>query len=153
MKELVEILIEKQYSIASIESLTAGLFTSKVAEVSGASTVLKGGLVTYMTSCKVDVLHIEQSLIDKYGVISEQIAKAMVLKGKELFQCDIVVSFSGNAGPMVMDNKPVGLVHMAILWEDKVSSFEQIFKGTRNEIREQACTYMKVQLINLLKNI
>lgn len=151
MKELVEILKKKQYSIASIESLTAGLFTSKIAEVSGASAILKGGLVTYMTSCKLDVLHIDADLINDYGVISKQIAEAMVIKGMDMFKTDIVVSFTGNAGPDVMDDKPVGLVHMAINFENEIYTYEYIFKGNRNQIREQACEYMSRQLLKLLK--
>lgn len=151
MKELVELLKEKQYTIASIESLTAGLFTSKIAEVSGASAILKGGLVTYMTSCKIDVLHIDENLVETYGVISEQIAQAMVEKGMEMFQSDIVVSFTGNAGPDVMDDKPVGLVHMGINFQGKIHTYEHIFAGNRNAIREQACEYMSRQLLNLLK--
>lgn len=151
MKELVEILKKKQYSIASIESLTAGLFTSKIAEVSGASAILKGGLVTYMTSCKRDVLHIDADLINDYGVISKQIAEAMVIKGMDMFKTDIVVSFTGNAGPDVMDDKPVGLVHMAINFENVIYTYEYIFKGNRNQIREQACEYMSRQLLKLLK--
>lgn len=151
MKELVEILKKKQYSIASIESLTAGLFTSKIAEVSGASAILKGGLVTYMTSCKRDVLHIDADLINDYGVISKQIAEAMVIKGMDMFKTDIVVSFTGNAGPDVMDDKPVGLVHMAINFENEIYTYEYIFKGNRNQIREQACEYMSRQLLKLLK--
>lgn len=151
MKELVEILKKKQYTIASIESLTAGLFTSKIAEVSGASAILKGGLVTYMTSCKRDVLHIDADLINDYGVISKQIAEAMVIKGMDMFKTDIVVSFTGNAGPDVMDDKPVGLVHMAINFENEIYTYEYIFKGNRNQIREQACEYMSRQLLKLLK--
>lgn len=151
MKELVEILKKKQYTIASIESLTAGLFTSKIAEVSGASAILKGGLVTYMTSCKSEVLHVDADLINDYGVISKQIAEAMVIKGMEMFKTDIVVSFTGNAGPDVMDDKPVGLVHMAINFQSEIYTYEHIFNGDRNYIREQACEYMSRQLLKLLK--
>lgn len=151
MKELVELLNKKQYTIASIESLTAGLFTSKIAEVSGASAILKGGLVTYMTTCKSDVLHVDVKLIENYGVISKQIAEAMVIKGMEMFQTDIVVSFTGNAGPEVMDNKPVGLVHMGINIHGQIYTYEQLFNGDRNYIREQACWYVCKQLLELLK--
>lgn len=151
MKDLVTLLKAKHYTIASIESLTAGLFTAKIAEVSGASAVLKGGLVTYMTSCKADVLHIDEELINTYGVISPQIVKAMAQQGSEMFDTDIVVSFSGNAGPDVMENKPVGLVYMGIAFQGKIYVYDQIFKGSRNEVREKACAYMEKQLISLLK--
>lgn len=151
METLIARLIEKKYTIASIESVTAGLFAAKIAEVSGASAVLKGGLVTYQTSCKEDVLHVDTALIKKFGVISKEVADDMALKGKAMFQSDIVVSFSGNAGPDVMDCKPVGLVHMAIAFNEHIYSYQQQFVGTRNEIREQACEYMEKCILALIK--
>lgn len=152
MKELVDLLNTKGYTIASIESLTAGLFASKIAEVSGASNVLKGALVTYQTSCKEEVLHIDHEKIEKYGVISKEIAYEMVLKGKEMFQSDFVVSFTGNAGPDVMDEKPVGLVHMGIAYQDKIITYEHVFFGSRNTIRQDACEYMKNKILLLFRN-
>lgn len=142
MQALVKLLIERQYSIASIESLTAGLFASKLAEVSGASAVLKGALVTYQTSCKEEVLHVDADTIKKYGVISKEVADAMAIKGKEMFQSDLVVSFSGNAGPLAWENKEVGLVHMGLYFKDTLYSYKEVFKGDRNEIREQCVSYM-----------
>ena len=151
MKELIARLIEKKYTIASIESVTAGLFAAKLAEVPGASAVLKGGLVTYQTSCKEDVLHVDKSLISTYGVISKEVADAMATQGKAMFKTDIVVSFSGNAGPDVMDEKPAGLIHMAIVYKDELHSYQNIFEGNRNDIREQACVYMAHCVLKLLK--
>lgn len=152
MQELVNLLLQKKLTIASVESLTAGLFTAMVAEVSGASQVLKGGLVTYQTACKEEVLHLDKAQIDNYGVISKEIADAMAQKGLKLFETDLCVSFTGNAGPDVMDDKPVGLVHMAIVYQNETYSFEKIFAGTRNTIRKQAVLYMKDELIHLIKD-
>lgn len=149
MDTLVAFLKEKEYTIASIESLTAGLFASSIAEVSGASQVLKGALVTYQTSCKEEVLHVDAKTIEKYGVISKEVAYAMAKKGKEMFQSDIVVSFTGNAGPEVMDEKPVGLVHMAIAYKENIYTYEHIFEGSRNEIRQKACQFMKNEILSL----
>ena len=150
MQTLVKLLKKHQYTIASIESLTAGLFSSKLAEVSGASAVLKGALVTYQTIWKEKVLQVDKNCIDTYGVISKEVADQMAIKGAEMFQSDIVVSFSGNAGPDVMDHKPVGLVHMGLWYQGKLFSYEMIFKGTRNEIREQAVAFMCKQIINVI---
>ncbi len=151
MQELVALLKSKKLTIASVESLTAGLFCARMAEVSGASAVLKGGLVTYMTSCKADVLHVPKILIATYGVISEEIAIAMAEKGSEMFQCDIVCSFTGNAGPTVMDDKPVGLVHMAIYYQGQIHAFHQRFHGDRNTIRNLACDEMVRELKKIIK--
>lgn len=151
MKELVSLLSENNLAIASIESLTAGLFASKLAEVSNASAVLKGGLVTYQTSCKEDVLHIDKALISEFGVISKEVADAMAIQGFKMFNSDVIVSFSGNAGPQVMDEKEVGLVHMAIYYQGHLTSYQQIFLGERNEIRLQAVEFMKEQVKNIIK--
>lgn len=151
MEELVSLLTKNNLTIASIESLTAGLFASKLAEVPHASAVLKGGLITYQTSCKEDVLHIDKAIIKEYGVISKEVADEMAFKGYELFQSDIIVSFSGNAGPQVMDDKEVGLVHMAIYYLGQLNSYRQVFQGERNEIRLQAVEFMKDQVKNIIK--
>ena len=81
MKELVQILKEKGMTIGSCESLTAGLFTSRMAEVPGASAVLKGGIVTYQTPIKEMVAHVSHEIIQEYGVISAECAEAMAVSG------------------------------------------------------------------------
>ena len=63
MKELVQMLKENGMTIGSCESLTAGLFTSRMAEVPGASAVLKGGIVTYHTQIKETVAQVKSSAI------------------------------------------------------------------------------------------
>lgn len=151
MNKLVELLKKKQYTIASIESLTAGLFSSKLAEVPGASAVLKGGLVTYQTICKEEVLHCDHEIVSKYGVISDEVAKEMVVKGERMFHSDVVVSFTGNAGPDVMDEKPAGEVHMAIWMQGAIYLFKQQFKGSRNEVREQSCQFICEKLKKVLQ--
>lgn len=150
MEELVSLLKKRKYTIASIESLTAGLFASTIAEVSGASAVLKGGLVTYQTACKLDVLGISPDIVSSYGVISKETVLAMAQKGYEMFQSDIVVSFSGNAGPDVMEGKDVGLVHMAICFHQKMYEYAMIFKGSRNEVRRQAVCFMCEKLKEII---
>ena len=70
MKALIERLKKDRLTIGSCESLTAGLFVSTIAEVSGASAVLKGGIVTYWTECKVNVVHVREEIVEKYGVVS-----------------------------------------------------------------------------------
>lgn len=142
MRALVQLLTEKKLTISSIESLTAGLFSAKLAEVEHASAVLYGGLVTYDTNCKIDVLHVDKDLIDKHGVVSCECAEAMCLKGRELFNTDICVSMSGNAGPDVLDNKAVGQVYMGINYRGKIYLYDKIFDGSRNEIRNKTVMFL-----------
>ena len=80
MKALIERLKKDRLTIGSCESLTAGLFASTIAEVSGASAVLKGSIVTYWTECKVNVVHVREEIVEKYGVVSAPCAKEMAEK-------------------------------------------------------------------------
>ncbi len=60
----------KHLTIGSCESFTAGLFCAKLAEISGASAVLKGGIVTYATDIKTNVVGVSSEVVEKDGVIS-----------------------------------------------------------------------------------
>ena len=70
-------LIQHQLSITSAESLTAGLFVSQLANVSGISAVLPGAFVTYSAAAKHQLVGVPNDLIENYGVVSEQVALAM----------------------------------------------------------------------------
>lgn len=98
-KQLVSLCTENHLTISSCESLTAGLFTSTIASIPGASSILKGGLVTYFTPMKSVLAHVDVNLIQNYGVISEECAYAMAKNTREIMNVDYCVSFTGNAGP------------------------------------------------------
>ncbi len=151
MEELVMLLNAHGLTIGSCESLTAGLFTSKMAEVSGASSVLRGGVVTYQTSCKTDVVHVSVDVVDTYGVVSKQCAKEMAQKAQEMLGVDVCVSFSGNAGPTALEGKPAGLVYCGLVIGQKVFSYECQFEGSRNEVRNAAVDFMCIKIKEQLK--
>ncbi|MDH6367213.1 MULTISPECIES: CinA family protein [unclassified Breznakia] len=150
MKELVAKLQQHQLTIATVESLTGGLLCAKISEVPGASKVLKGGFVTYMSEVKEHVLGIDHNLIETYGVVSKECAKAMAIQGAKQIEANIVLSCTGNAGPDVLEGKAVGLVDMAIYYDKNVYVFEEIFPGNRNEVREQVCAYLAHKVLDIL---
>lgn len=151
MEELLALLTQHGLTIGSCESLTAGLFTAQLAAVSGASAVLKGGIVTYQTAVKEQVVGVDPQVIKRDGVVSASCAAEMARRAKDLLACDICVSFTGNAGPSVMEGKPVGRVYCAIAYADKVNTYELQLSGSRNEIRMQAVMRMTAEVIRLLK--
>ena len=102
-KDLIELCKDKHVTVSSCESLTAGLFTSTLASIPGASAVLKGGFVTYFTEMKQVMAHVEKDLIDTFGVVSGECAKQMAQNTREITQSDYCVSFTGNAGPDAME--------------------------------------------------
>ena len=137
MKDLVLLLKEKNLSISSVESFTGGLFASTITSIPGASKVYYGSLVSYDTSVKENLLKIGE-VINQYGVISKECAQAMAVKGQILFKTDLCISFTGNAGPDVMEDKAVGLSYVSIAYKDKIISFEDIYKLERNGLRLKA---------------
>lgn len=151
MEELVALLKEKQLTISSCESLTAGLFSASIASVPGASCVLMGGLVTYQNDIKKRVAHVDGNIINTFGVISRECVIEMATHTKELFQSDICVSFSGNAGPGRMEDKPAGLVYCAIAYENTVETYECRIQKQRNEVRQEVVNFMCEKVKCLVK--
>ncbi len=145
MKALIERLKKDRLTIGSCESLTAGLFASTIAEVSGASAVLKGGIVTYF-----NVVHVREEIVKKYGVVSAPCAKEMAEKARLLLDVDLCVSFSGNAGPDTMEGKPAGLVYCAIADRHRCEVYEFHLTMERNALRKKLVEEMGKQVIRFL---
>ena len=140
-KDLVVFLKEKGLTIGSVESFTGGLFTSLITSVPGASSVLKGGIVTYHSELKNMLVDVDKEDIEYHGVVSKEIAKQMAVNGKQKLDVDICVSFTGNAGPTALDNLPVGRIFIGIATSKSINVFEiQMDYMDRNRIRETAVT-------------
>lgn len=150
MEELAKALIEYNISISSVESFTVGNFAAMLGSVPGISKVYKGSLVTYQSETKERLLGIPRDTIEKYGVVSKEIAALMCVNGKQILSSDICVSFTGNAGPDTMEGKPVGLIYIGIMYEG-VNVYELNLKGSRQEIQQQAIDFVVRKLIKKIK--
>lgn len=150
MDELAKALIQYNISISSVESFTVGYFATMLGSIPGISKVYKGSLVTYQNETKERLLGISHDIIEKYGVVSKEIASLMCVNGKQILNSDICVSFTGNAGPDAMEGKPVGLVYIGILYQG-VNIYELKLKGTRQEIQKQAIDFVIRKLIEKIK--
>jgi PncC family amidohydrolase len=135
--KVVKLLKEKGMTISSIESLTGGLFASTITSVPGVSSVFKGCVVTYATEIKQNVIGVSKEVVEEFGVISKECALEMVKGGKELLNTDVVVSFTGNAGPDTMENKKVGTVFIGLLVKEEIEIVELNLLGDRNFIRNE----------------
>lgn len=142
---------EKGLSLGSVESFTGGSFASDITSVSGASHFFKGAYVTYATEEKHRLLGISWDIIDRYGVVSQEVAGEMAGHGKVLLNVDVCVSFTGNAGPEAMENKPVGEVHIGIVTAEKAEIYSLNLNGSRDEIRKQAVEFALKKLTMLKK--
>lgn len=140
--KLVEMLLKNNLTIAAAESLTAGLFQSELAEISGVSAALVGGMVTYTERAKIEQLGISPQLINKHGVVSSECAAEMALKVREKFNTTIGVGLTGAAGPGSHGGQPAGTVWVAICIEGQAPiTYRLQLSGSRNTNRLRAVKF------------
>ncbi|MFL1695242.1 CinA family protein [Weissella kandleri] len=136
VQQLGEKLIQLEQTITSAESLTGGLFSSSLTQVPGISQVLPGAFVTYSPATKTQLVGVPASLIQEYGVVSAEVAKAMANGAKHQLSTDWAVSFTGVAGPEALEGHPAGEVWIGIATpKNQVLARQFNFKGTRDEVR------------------
>ena len=136
----------ENFTIATAESCTGGLVASRLTDLSGASNYFKGGVVAYTNEIKKLILRVKSETLEKFGAVSSQTALEMATNVREIFSTTIGLSTTGVAGPLTSENKPVGLVFIAIVGEDFSEVKEFHFTGTRTEIKFQAAD----EVFNLL---
>jgi nicotinamide-nucleotide amidase len=142
-------LSESKQSIAFAESCTGGRLVSDLAQIAGASAFLKGGIVAYDTSIKIDVLKVEKSLIDEFSVVHEKVAEAMAKNVRKLMNSDLGIATTGNAGPSKGDSEAeVGTCIVAIATENIVKSYRFL----HGQPREKAVNRTVSKVFELLLN-
>ena len=113
-EQLGKLLIENHLTIATAESCTGGLLSSKLTDVSGSSEYIKLNFVTYANEAKNEILGVTWDILNNYGAVSEQCAQSMADGLQEKTNCDIALCTTGIAGPTGgTDEKPVGLVYIS----------------------------------------
>ncbi|WP_313213929.1 CinA family nicotinamide mononucleotide deamidase-related protein [Soonwooa sp.] len=118
-KILGEILTERKLSISTTESCTGGEISKLITSVSGSSQYFLGGIVTYATQKKIDILKVSKESVAKHSVVSEEVALEMARGGQKLFGTDICLSTTGVAGPSKgEDGKDIGTVFYSIRIND-----------------------------------
>ena len=153
MEKFVELLKEKKITIATCESCTGGLLAAMLCDFSGISAVYKGSIVTYRNEIKERIVGVDPKLIADKGVVSEEVAREMAIHTQKLMNVDLCISYTGNAGPDVCDNKPVGCVYCGVAFKDEVFCFEYMLKGSRNEIRHRVIEESIKKIKEILGNM
>lgn len=124
----VEIVIAKQLNklgktLAIAESCTGGKIAEQFTAHSGASTYFKGGVITYSTESKINILGVSKDAIDAFSVVSSQVVESMATNALKIFQSDFAIATTGNAGPTKGDSDAdVGTVYIAIATKSGVYS-------------------------------
>ncbi|HEX3442836.1 MAG TPA: CinA family protein [Pseudolabrys sp.] len=109
---LLDLCKAKKLTVATAESCTGGLVAGALSEISGSSSVLDRGFVTYSNEAKQQMLGVTPSTIDVYGAVSKECAEEMARGALARAQVDLAVSITGIAGPTgATPGKPIGLVY------------------------------------------
>ena len=116
---LGKFLIENKLTIATAESCTGGLLSSKLTDVSGSSEYIKLNFVTYANEAKHEILGVSWDILNNYGAVSEECAHAMAEGLQNATGCDIALCTTGIAGPTGgTKEKPVGLIYIGLKYNN-----------------------------------
>lgn len=115
VRHMLSLLREKNMTLGFAESCTAGMISSRVADIAGCSDVLLGGIVSYSNDIKMNILGVSTDTLENHGAVSEQCAAEMAEGARRVLGCDIALSVTGIAGPDGGSaEKPVGTVCFGI---------------------------------------
>jgi len=121
------------------ESCTGGEIAARFTKIPGVSNCFKGGIVTYATLSKEDILKVPAGLIKKHSVVSAQVAEKMAENAKRIFKSDFALSTTGNAGPSKGDSDAeIGTVFIGLATPDRIFSKKFEFEGSREQIVEKS---------------
>lgn len=137
---VVRLLKENKYTVASAESCTGGLLSTRITSVPGSSEVFNFGACTYANAAKVSLLGVSEESIEQRGVVSAQVALEMARGILSIANADYGVGITGIAGPDGgTEEKPVGLVYIAIAGKKEAYVRRMMWPNhTRDAIREFA---------------
>ena len=131
---------ERGLSVATMESCTGGLLASTITDVAGSSSYYKGGFVAYTAEMKIS-LGVDEGLVRRHGVVSQEVARDMARAARERLGADFGIGITGVAGPESLEDKPVGTIHIAL--DDPDTSGQAIsyaFAQSRAAIKRRAVT-------------
>jgi nicotinamide-nucleotide amidase len=140
LPEVVCRLFEAQsFTLATAESCTGGLVAELLTGVPGASRSFLGGVVAYANAAKTALLGVAPSELEAHGAVSAEVARAMAEGARRRFDASVAVAVTGIAGPDGGSaEKPVGLVHFAVVSEAGVLAKQASFTGGRELVRRRA---------------
>lgn len=136
---LVSFFRERRLTLSLAESCTGGMVAARLTSIPGASDIFKGGVVCYANDVKQDLLGVPRRLLETEGAVSSPCAIAMATGAQKTLKTEIAVAVTGIAGPSGgTPTKPVGLVFIGIATPEGVTVARHLFRGGRDQIRQQA---------------
>ena len=128
-----KLLKEKGETVTTAESCTGGYIAHLISSIAGSSAYFNGGIVSYANDVKQSLLGVQESTLTKYGAVSDETVIEMAKGALRSIPSDYSVAVSGIMGPGGgSDEKPVGLVHIAVANKNKVVSQQLHFRFNRD---------------------
>lgn len=150
-KKIKEICVNEGLTLSVAESCTGGLLSDRLTNQPGASNYFIGGIIAYNNDIKINVLHVPFDVIYTYGAVSGKTALAMAKGTRELFDTDLGIGVTGICGPTGGTTaKPVGLIFIGGVYNDKEVIKEFHFDGNRAEIKKSASDVAMSAILELL---
>ncbi|RTE51654.1 competence/damage-inducible protein A [Arenibacter aquaticus] len=130
---IAKLLTKKGYTLGTAESCTGGRIAQQITKIPGASAYFKGSVVSYATQTKIDVLNVSPETIDRFSVVSAEVAVEMATNLKNLLKTDFAIATTGNAGPTKGDSDAeVGTVFIAVV-SPNATVVERFLMGSQRE--------------------
>ncbi|MFV1991117.1 MAG: nicotinamide-nucleotide amidohydrolase family protein, partial [Acidimicrobiales bacterium] len=130
---VLDMLAQRGQTLAVAESVTGGLIAKRLTDIPGASKVFRGGLVSYATDVKYDLLNVPEG-----PVVSEEAAIAMAEGARQLLGSDVAVATTGIAGPDEAEGHPPGTVFVGVATPRGSTGTQLGIRGGRALVREFA---------------
>ena len=151
-EEVLQLLREKEETLATAESCTGGLLAKMITDVPGASDVYQGSVVSYANRIKEMMLGVKTETLEAKGAVSPETAGEMVRGIAERFGVTAAIATTGIAGPDGgTPEKPVGLVYVGIVYRDSCEVLELHLQKSRQQIRERAAAQALNQLRQMIR--
>ena len=150
--EMAALLADKKITVAVAESCTGGALCQALTDIPGSSNWFDRGFITYSNQAKVDMLGVSSTLLDQYGAVSFETARAMVEGVHGHSQAELAIAITGIAGPGGgTAEKPVGTVFFGIGQKGQAVKIDKRrFKGERDEVRARSVEFVLKALLKTL---
>lgn len=142
VQDILMLAQKKKATLSTAESCTGGLIAGALTAVPGSSAVVEGGIVSYSNEVKHHVLKVNAEDIERFGAVSEPVARQMAQGSRKALSTTIAVSVTGIAGPGgKRPGKPVGTVWFGLDSPHGTKAEVRHFSGDRDQVREQTVAH------------
>ena len=149
--QLAHLLLSQSLKLAAAESCTGGLISAACTDLAGSSAWFERGFITYANEAKTEMLGVEEHLLQRFGAVSEPVARAMVTGALAHSHARVAVAVTGVAGPTGgSPEKPVGTVWFGFAVPGQVLTEMRHFEGDRAHVRHATVQHAFARLVQLL---